>query len=196
MERCQDTIEHGSRRGRGAHGRPRDEGAALLITMFVVGLVTVLTSVIVAVTVDDLSSSRRSRDAATALDASEAGIAQALAYLRTNGAGSVSCSRSTASPYFSSTCTSPWTDPAGTVTSLPGLAGQSYRAWIEPIAPLPASNPGRYRIHATGYVGDPASPAARREVELDVFLGTGEVAQTQMAGSVVVLPLLPCSCGA
>lgn len=146
---------------------PRDQGAALVITMMVVVLVTVLTSTIVRVTTDDLRSSQRARDAGAAVDAADAGLAQALAYLRTHGPHGLRCSPTCAgNPYGS--------QAAPAAASLPSLADQSYRVWIEPIARFPEHDPGRYRIHSEGRVAGGARSV--RKVELDVYLssrGTG-----------------------
>lgn len=143
--------------------RPRDEGAALVLTMMVVVLVTVLTTTILRVTTDDLGSARRARDAGAALDAADAGLAQAQAYLRTNGPHGLRCSPACT--------TNPWGNSTSPATAaLPGLAGQSYRVWIEPIARFPENDPGRYRIHSEGRVGGGARSV--RRVELDVYLST------------------------
>ena len=40
--------------------------------------------------------------------------------------------------------------------------------WIEPIAPFPTNNPGKYRVHSLGIAGNGV-----RAVEVDVALGTG-----------------------
>jgi hypothetical protein len=48
--------------------------------------------------------------------------------------------------------------------AFPGIAGQAYKAWIEPIAKFPANNPGVYRIHSTGT----ANGFAARAVEVDL----------------------------
>lgn len=138
--------------------RSRDEGSALMITMMVMLLVTALATTVLTVTTKNLSAAGRSRDYAAALDAADAGVAQALAYLRSRGTHPLRCSPTCA--------TNPWgnrTTPA--TATLPGLAGQSYSVWIEPLAPFPENEPARYRVHADG-----RSAGAVRSLEVDVTI--------------------------
>lgn len=150
-------TDHPATAGRAA---ARDEGAALVLTMMVVVLVTVLTTTVLGVTTHNLGSAARSRDAAAAVDAAEAGVAQALAYLRRSGTHGLRCSPVCAA--------NPWGNrdaPAG--HALPGSARQSFTAWIEPVAPFPDHDPALYRVHAVGRGG-----SGVRAVEVDVALGT------------------------
>lgn len=141
---------------------PRDAGAALLLTLFVTSLVMIVGTTILGVTVSNLRSARASQDAAAALDAADAGLSQALAHLRTFGVAALDCSPTCAAGYGSSA------NPAEVV--LDGPADQSYRVWIEKVAPLPAHNPGTYRVHATGYAG-----RGVRAIVADVVVGTRPV---------------------
>lgn len=127
---------------------PRDQGAALVLTLFATTLAMVVGTTILSVTVSNLRSARLSQDAAAALDAADAGLAQASAHLRTYGV---------AGGYG--------TAAAPREVDLPGDA--SYRVWVEPVAPLPAHNPGRYLVHSTGYAGDGV-----RTIEAEVAIGT------------------------
>lgn len=136
----------------------RDEGSALVITLMVVLLVTVLATTALQVTVNDLSSASRSQQAAAALDAADAGVAQALSYLRSNGVHAINCAPG---------CSGTWTQGSPAARRLPGTADQSYRVWIEPRAPFPAHDPGIYRVHATGRAAN-----GLRSVEVDVAVGT------------------------
>ena len=139
--------------------RTRDEGSALVITMMVIALVTVLATMALKVTVNDLGSSARTKDSAAALDAADAGVAQAMAHLRRSGVHGLRCSP---------TCTAPgWGRRAQPASfTLPGTADQSYTAWIEPIAPFPANDPGIYRVHSTGRAG-----SGVRSVDVDISVG-------------------------
>lgn len=131
----------------------------MILTLMVMTLVTVLTTTIAVVTINNLQSSWRSRQSGAALSAADAGIAQAVSYLRTSGVGDLQCSPSCGS--------NPWgnqTNPA--VVSMAGAAGQSYKAWIEPVAPFPQNNPATYRIHSTGL----AAGSASRPVSADVSI--------------------------
>ncbi len=137
----------------------RDDGAALLITMMVVALVVVLGTTIMSVTVNNLGAARRSQDAALALDAADAGVAQALAYLRHSGVHALACSPTCAA--------NPWGNSAAPASeTMPGTH-QSYHAWIEQLSAPAGQEPGRYRIHSLGLGGEGV-----RAVEVDVALGS------------------------
>lgn len=136
--------------------RQRDEGSAMVITLMVIAVVTVLASTVLSVTVNNLGSVRRSQDAAAALDAADAGITQALAYLRSSGTRNLTCSP---------TCdTNPWGNRDNpTRLELPGATDQSFESWIEP---LPTSaDPAFYRVHSLGRSEDGA-----RALQVDVEL--------------------------
>lgn len=135
--------------------RPRDEGAALIITIMVMAVLMVLGTTILNVSINNLSSANRSRDAARALDAADAGISQALAHLRANGTRALACSP---------TCPSnPWGNKDNPMSvSLPGATDQRYKVWIEP---KPATNPQFYRVHSEGLAG-----RGSRKVQVDAEL--------------------------
>lgn len=137
--------------------RPRDEGSALVITLMVMALLTALSTTVAVLTVNNLQSSWRAKQAGSALNAADAGVAQAMTYLRNNGVRGLVCATPCASGWGSST------NP--TTEALPGNTGARYRAWIEPLAAYPANDPGRYRIHSTGTA---AGAAAARSVTVDV----------------------------
>lgn len=144
--------------------RPRDEGAALVITLMVMALVGVLTTTVLSVTVNNLGATRRSQDSARALDAADAGVTQAIAYLRSSGSRGLACSPTcTSNPWGSSSA--PMAQPVvgGTETD------QRFEAWI---APLAASDDRslRYRITSRGLAGQ-----GRRDVQVDVTLSLREL---------------------
>lgn len=144
-------------------GRCDDSGAALLTVIAAIVLISALTATLAMVTTSNLVSARLTQQAGAALNASDAGIAQAVTYLRTTGAKRINrCSPACA--------TEPWgnsTNPA--VVTVPGAAGQSYRVWIEVLAPYPDYVPGRYRIHATGTAGGPAGRTVTSDVEITPY---------------------------
>ncbi len=148
---------------RGPVRPPRDDGSAMIVTLMVLAVLAALAATVSSVTVNNLGASLKSQQAAAALDAADAGVAQAIAYLRF-GVGGVACSP---------TCTgNPWGNRnAPAAASVSGTAGQAWTVWIEPVAPSPANNPGLYRIHSTGT----AKGSARRAVDVDV-----EVSRTQV----------------
>jgi hypothetical protein len=152
---------------------PRDGGSALVITLMVLALVTALATTLAAVTIGNLRASVSAQRAGSAVNAADAGIAQAMAYLRSNGVRALACSP---------TCpANPWGNRASPASvTVAGTAGQAYRAWIEPLAPFPANDPGRYLIHSTGT----ASGAASREVSAEVAVTKTRVPQGIFARSI------------
>lgn len=135
--------------------RPRDRGAALILTIMVMAVLMVLGTTILNVSVNNIGSAGRSRDAARALDAADAGVSQALAHLRRNGGRALSCSP---------TCpANPWGNKATpTAVDLPGITDQRYRVWVEPVPP---TAPTFYRVHSLGLAGQGV-----RSVQVDVEL--------------------------
>jgi Tfp pilus assembly protein PilX len=145
--------------------RRRDEqGSAMVITLMVLALVTALSTTVAVVTIDNLQSSWRAQQAGAAVNAADAGIAQAMSYLRSDGVRDLDCSPSCAA--------NPWgNSSAPTSVAVAGVAGQAYTAWIEVVAAFPDNDPGLYRIHAIGT----ATGAASREVSADVSVTTATV---------------------
>ena len=151
---------------------PADEGSALVITLLVMALVTGLATTVAVLTIDNLQSSWRAQQAGSALNAADAGVAQGMAYLRSNGVRAFACSPD---------CPSGWGSadhPAG--ETLPGRTGEAYKAWIEPLAAYPANDPGRYRIHSTGT----AAGAASRTVSVDVTITMSQLPRGIFARSI------------
>ncbi|HSE69653.1 MAG TPA: hypothetical protein VLA97_02765 [Nocardioidaceae bacterium] len=141
-------------------GRSRtDEGSAMVITLMVMALVSALATTVAVVTINNLQSSWRAQQAGAALGAADAGVAQAVAYLRTSGVRDLGCSPACT--------TNAWGRQADPVkVTVPGVAGQKYQVWIEAVAPFPANDPGRYRIHSTGTAAGDASRSVRVDVEV------------------------------
>jgi hypothetical protein len=134
--------------------RRRDEGSAMIVTLLVLAVLTALATTVATVTINNLGSSLKSQQAGAALNAADAGVAQAMNNVVP---GSLRCSPTCAD--------NPWGNKdAPAAATIPGTAGQAYRVWIEAVAPFPANDPGLYRIHSTGT----ANGSARRLVDVDV----------------------------
>lgn len=140
----------------------------MIITLMVLALVTALATTVAVVTINNLQASWRAQQAGAALNAADAGIAQAMSYLRNSGVRDLACPSETST---SPACWQPWGHANKAQVSLPGKAGQGYQVWIEARTPFPANDPGRYRIHAIGI----AAGQARREVVSDVEVTTTDV---------------------
>ncbi|HET7735829.1 MAG TPA: hypothetical protein VFK52_07640 [Nocardioidaceae bacterium] len=147
----------------------RDErGSALLITLMVLALLTALSTTVAVVTINNLQASWRAQQAGAALNASDAGLAQAVTYLRNNGVRDLACRSTATTP---DACAKPWGQSNPATVTLPGGRGQSYRIWIELVAPLAAGTGGVYKIHSRGT----AAGEAVREVEAVVDVTTVEI---------------------
>lgn len=144
--------------------RRDDRGSALILTLMVLALVTGLSTTVAVVTINNLQSSMSAQQAGAALNAADAGVAQAMSYLRSSGVRDLRCSPSCTSNAWGSETTP-------TSVSLPGIAGRSYKVWIEKVSPYPANDPGLYRIHSTGSAGG----SAARTVSADVRVTTTNV---------------------
>src|SRR3546814_16971163 len=127
---------------------------------------TALASTSGVVTCNNLQAAWRAQQAGSAVNAADAGVAQAVAHLRSAGVRGLTCSP---------TCpTNAWGNQASpTEINLDGAAEQGYAAWIEPVAPFPANDPGLYRIHSTGT----AKGAASRRVVADAQVSSIHVPQ-------------------
>lgn len=147
---------------------PRDHGSAMIITLMVLALVTALSTTVAVVTIDNLRGSRAAQQAGAALGAADAGIAQAMTYLRNSGVRDLKCA--SAAP-AATECAQQWGSGQPKQVNLSGSAGQSYSVWIEAVHAFPANDPGTYRIHSTGLAAGPAS----REVVTDVSVTTTPV---------------------
>lgn len=152
----------------------QEHGAALLTTVLMIALITTLTLTLATITITNLESAKNAQQAGSAVNAADAGISQALVYIRTAGVATINeCSPNcTSEPYGNRN------NPAR--ITINGKAAQSYKVWIQPIAPYPANKPGIYRIHSEGIAGGPAG----RKVTIDVELDSYKVPKGILANSV------------
>jgi type II secretory pathway pseudopilin PulG len=138
-------------RVRGADG---EGGSALIIVLMMIAMLGVLTLTLATLSVNNLTGARRAQQAGVALNSADAGLAQAVEYLRSAGVGALTCSP---------TCTeteSRWTDSSNpTTVTIPGGEAASYRVWIET-----TSNPDVYRVHSSGVAGSSAVRAVTQDV--------------------------------
>jgi Tfp pilus assembly protein PilX len=143
---------------------PADSGSVMILTLMVLAIVTSLATTVAVVTINNLQASWRAQQAGAALSAADAGVAQAMAYLRNNGVRDLRCSPSCS--------TNPWgNESAPAEVAVSGTAGQSYSVWVQAVTPFPQTDPGLYRIHSTGR----AAGSASRLVTADVRVTTTEV---------------------
>lgn len=148
--------------------RRDDAGSAMILTLMVMALVTGLATTVAVVTISNLQSSLRAQQAGSALNAADAGVAQAMAYLRNSGVRNLTCSPSTPA---TSSCAGLWGRDQPASIPVPGVIGQAYSVWIERVTPYTSTSAGLYRIHSVGT----ASGAASRTVTADVGVTTVNV---------------------
>jgi hypothetical protein len=167
-------------RVRQSHGT--DAGVGVVTVIFVMAVVSALSITAASLTINNLGNASRDRQALAALATSEAGVAQAIAYLRTGNLGSLTCEISSdpsaAPPSSCSTSTNTWVNPTTPrEVRLDGTAGactaglDCTKVWIgtlkkyAPGCPESRLTPpqrctGSYRIHTLGFSGN--GPSARR----------------------------------
>jgi hypothetical protein len=133
----------------------RDRGTAMLLTLSVMVLMTTLAGVGTTMAVQDMRGSGESQQAGRALNAAEAGVAQAVAYIRSSGTRKLSC--------YPSACTAnPWNPSAPVAADTKG--GGHWSAYITPVSIGNGDAGDRYLVHSTGTAGGPA----QRVIEVGV----------------------------
>jgi hypothetical protein len=157
--------------------RTNDAGAALMTVIMMLALVSALTLTLAVITINNLASARMSQQAGAALNAADAGIAQAVTYLRENGVKELNaCSPACAA--------NPWgnkTTPAK--VTIPGKSGQTFEVWIEPLVKYPDNKVGYYRITSKGVAGGPAGRVIQVDAEVSgLRLPVGVMAESVNGG--------------
>lgn len=135
----------------------------MIVSLLVLVVLSGLGAIIFTTATSNLENSGRDRIAGGAMGTAEAGIAEALAYMRVHGTGLLTCD----APSTSSTlCSNDWgynyptAGAGGHRINLPG--GRIYKVWIQRIrAFTPGASPpeGKYKIHSVGTQG--VGPGAR-----------------------------------
>jgi type II secretory pathway pseudopilin PulG len=142
--------------------RAGDRGSTMIMVVFVMLLMTALGGVAVRLAVSDTRGSSQSQLAGRALNAAEAGIAQAINYVRANGTRKISCN-------LTECMTNAWS-PTNQVSA--DLAkGARWTAWIKPLSvDNPADGDGDvYLVHSTGSAGGPAERTIETEITVTPF---------------------------
>lgn len=178
----------------------REAGSALIAVLMVMALLGALGVTVTVLSVHNSRNATFDRQGDVAQNVSEAGIAQAIAWMRLNPAGTLACS-----PSCNPTLSQPdWgqgpnVGGAGPNTAiatgasyghlvvLPG--GQQYRVWIEKVAPFlpPTNKTGLYTVHSVGAATTQAAGTGTRSVSADITVAPfqfpiGVFAHTVAAG--------------
>lgn len=135
--------------------RSSDRGSGMILTLLVMALVVALGATATSVSIGNLRGSTSANQAGTALDAAEAGVAQAITHIRTYGTRKLRCN--------TTTCTSNAWSPTNPV-SADVAGGGRWTAYIKPIPPNTADLPGKFLIQSTGTAGGPAQRIIETEV--------------------------------
>lgn len=160
-----------------------DAGVGVLAVILVAAVLSAMTITAVGLTKNNLDNVRGDRQSLAALATSEAGVAQAVAYLRNSNLAGLTCQESALTAPACTGAGPSWTSASNPMqVRIDGGSGgcvassDCFRVFIATVAPFTpdcgarrASPPGRcygtYRIHSTGVSGN--GPGARR-VAVDV----------------------------
>jgi len=166
--------------------RDDDRGLGVITVLLVMAVVGALALTATALTINNINNTSRDRQALAAIATSEAGVAQAVQYLRTGSLSQLTCMEPVAGGAPAGACL---TNPTGWTSSsaprqvrLDGAAGacvvqtDCYKVWIGTVqryvpncaarhSSPPGSCFGIYRVHSTGISGN--GPGARK-VAVDV----------------------------
>ncbi len=158
-----------------------DSGMGMITVIMVMAVMTALTITATALTVNNVGNSRRDRQALAALATSEAGVAQAIEYLRSGNLASLTCTEPAPGAAPGVSCqgaSQSWTSATNPQqVRVDGGSGSCvtssdcFKVWIgtikafKPVCPERHASPpaqcfGTYRIHSTGISGN--GPGARR----------------------------------
>ena len=156
-----------------------DTGSAIILTMVVMAVLTGLGMTVFALSTDNLGNARRDRQASSALANSEAGVAQAVAYIKNRGVGKLACAPNC-------NAANPWGESSLDGDAFPStqvtLANkETYSVWIETIQAMTPTVAGLYRVHSVGNSG--TGPGART-VEVDLQVAPFEYPLAVVADSV------------
>lgn len=153
---------------RGLRWRHRDDrGVAMITAIMVLTVLGAISATVAVIGVSNIKNSDRDRQAGAALGASDAGVAQAIEYVRNNGVNGLTCPEITSASC--STNPAGWTNPTNPKLVPLGSGGactatNCAKVWIGNVrayAP-PTVTTGTYRIHSEGIYG--GGPAARNVV--------------------------------
>jgi hypothetical protein len=170
---------------RSAHGPlcrlgREEDGLGIITVIFLAAVLTALTITAVKVTVGNMDNTRRDRQALSALATSEAGVSQALMFLRGGSLTSLTCMEPAPGAAPGTDCTSQpagWTNPTNpkvvgvnSTTGVCAAGADCFKVWIGTIKPYVANCPERrdpnirtcsgiYRVHSTGLAE--SGPSAR-----------------------------------
>jgi hypothetical protein len=141
----------------------------MIVTLMVIALVAALAATVTTVTINNLQASQLSREAGVAVNAADAGVAEAVSYLRANGVRGL-CARPTVYDPLAPNFDKAFNLATQTCVSGPSMGtrvpGQPYAVLIVTDAAYPASELGRYLIYSRGVGAGDAAKVVSAEVEV------------------------------
>lgn len=177
-----------------------DAGIAMVVVLALTVVLGGIGATVALVATSNLAAVGLDRQSTTAQNVAEAGVAQGVAWLRTNGVGQLSCSPScnpaAGQPDWGQ---GPHVDASGpNLTISQGASyghlvtqadGTQFRVWIEVQSPLtpPSHKRGLYTVHSVGKFDGSASATGTRDVSQDLTVAPaafpiGVFAHTVAAG--------------
>jgi hypothetical protein len=156
-----------------------DSGIGVITVVMVIAVLTAFLITATTMTINNLGSAQRDRQALSALATSEAGVAQAVQFLRSGNLGALTCSEPAAGGAPGVTCQG--AGPSWTSATNPkqvvvdggtcATSGSCFKVWIGTVQPYVPNCAGRhavppvacfgvYRVHSTGLSG--GGPSARK----------------------------------
>lgn len=164
-------------------GSDADSGSAIILTMLMLAVLSGLSLTVFTLSSDNLGNARRDRQAASALANSEAGVSQAISYLKSRGVGALACAPNCGTA--NSWGEEPDEVDGDAAPSMEVSFGptETYKVWIETVQQLSAvtETPGIYKVHSIGNAG--VGPGSRR-VEVEVQVAPFEFPLAVVADSV------------
>jgi hypothetical protein len=156
-----------------------DSGIGVITVVMVIAVLTAFLITATTMTINNLGSAQRDRQALSALATSEAGVAQAVQFLRSGNLGALTCTEPAAGAAPGTTCQG--AGPSWTSATNPkqvvvdggtcATSGSCFKVWIGTVQPYVPNCAGRhavppvpcygvYRVHSTGLSG--GGPSARK----------------------------------
>jgi Tfp pilus assembly protein PilX len=172
---------------------PTDSGSALVITLMVMALVAALATTVATLSIRNLQSAQLSQQAGVAVGAADAGVAQAVSYLRANGVHDL-CAAPTVynppAPDFNNAFDLATQRCVTSLAAAQRVPGQPYSVVIVTGAAYPRNDLGSYTIYSRGIGAGRAARLVAADIAVNgvgtpkgffghAILGSGQVQVNQ-----------------
>jgi len=153
-----------------------DSGSALVITLMVMALVAALATTVATLSIRNLQSARLSQEGGVAVNAADAGVAQAVSYLRANGLHDLCPAPTVHNPrtaVFNNGFDLATQKCVTSFSAAEQVPGQPYRVVIVTRAAFPTKGVGGYTVYSKGVGAEQAARPAARLVAADLAVTGG-----------------------